>query len=141
LSRSKVAGFVERAEQEVGVNPCAVMPSRPVTVPAARRAFSIAPSVAYAAEWESGVIRSLGIAVRGMVSGSSERPNPDRLPLPVAKARKMSPLARVLNPGGAARAAPPFSRLAPIVLAGCRLSRARRRWPVLTYCRFGNTVL
>jgi len=139
LSRAKVAGFVERAEQEVGVNPCAAMPSRPVTVPAARRAFSIAPSVAYAAEWESGVIRSLGIAVRGMVSGGSERPNLDRPP--VAKARKMSPLARVLNPGGAARAAPPFSRLAPIVLAGCRLSRARSRWPVLTYCRFGNSVL
>jgi len=83
----------------------------------------------------------LGIVVRGMVSGSSERPNPDSLPLPVAKARKMSPLARVLNPGGTARAAPPFSGLAPIVLAGCRLSRARSGRPVLKDCRFGNSIL
>jgi len=33
-------------------------------------------------------MRSLGIVAMGVVSGGSEGPNPERPPLPVAKARK-----------------------------------------------------
>src|SRR5215204_2960218 len=98
MSRARDRASSSAPSRRSGVRPRAVISSRPLMSPAARSAFRMASSVASAAAWKSGVMYLLVTICRDTLAGGAESPARGMPRLPVAKAKKISPLPLLRPP-------------------------------------------